>query len=325
MGRKEPFFALIILFFDDNRDDAMIISNGINDIVNKPTAAALGTFDGIHAGHRLVIDNMISYAEENKLSKLVYSISGNKNVPQLMTFDMKADILKNMGIEYLINPDFESIRNCSPEQFVGEYLHNKLNVQAVFCGENYHFGKNAAANAKDMQDLCKQYDMDCIIIPAVMADDMIISSSLIREYIENGNIQMANNMLGRPFGIELTVSTGNRIGRILGTPTINQPCPPELIHPKHGVYASFVKVDGEIHPAVTNFGVKPTVSDKQAPLYETWIMDFSGDLYGKIIPVWLLAFLRSEQKFDGLDNLKAQIYIDGENSRKIYEQYKMSK
>lgn len=302
----------------------MIILNHTNSIINKPTAAALGTFDGIHVGHRSVIDSMISYADKNKLSKLVYSISGGKSAPQLMTFEMKTDILSDIGIEFLINPDFEEIRNYSPEQFVKEHLHDKLNVRAVFCGENYRFGKNAAANAEDMQKLCKQYGMDCVVLPSVMADGSVISSSVIRECIENGKIETANNMLGRPFGIELTVSTGNRIGRILGTPTINQPCPSELIHPKHGVYASYVMVEGEIHPAVTNFGVKPTVSSNQTPLYETWIMDFSGDLYGKTIPVWLLKFLRSEQKFDGLDNLKAQIYKDGDNSRKIFEQYKMS-
>lgn len=299
----------------------MIILNHTNSIINRPTAAALGTFDGIHAGHRSVIDSMISYADNNGLSKLVYSISGGKRAPQLMTFKMKTDILSEMGIQYLINPDFEIIRNCSPEQFVRDHLHDKLNVRAVFCGENYRFGKNAAANAEDMQLLCKQYGMDCVVLPSVMADDSVISSSAIRYHIEKGGIEKANNMLGRPFGIELKVSTGNRIGRLLGTPTINQPCPPELIHPKHGVYASFVKVEGEIHPAVTNFGVKPTVSDQQAPLYETWIMDFSGDLYGKTIPVWLLKFLRSEQKFDGLDALKAQIYKDGELSRKVFEQY----
>lgn len=302
----------------------MIILNDTNSIINKPTAVALGTFDGIHAGHRSVIDSMINYADKNGLSKLVYSISGGKRAPQLMTIKMKTDILSEMGIQYLINPDFESIRNCSPEQFVGDYLHDKLNVRAVFCGENYRFGKNAAANAEDMQRLCKQYDMDCVVLPSVMADGSVISSSAIRKHLENGEVEFANNMLGRPFSIELTVSTGNRIGRLLGTPTINQPCPPELIFPKHGVYASFVKVDGEIHPAVTNFGVKPTVSNEQTPLYETWIMDFSGDLYGKTIPVWLLKFLRSEQKFDNLDQLKNQIYKDGEMSQKIYGQYKMS-
>lgn len=289
--------------------------------LNEPSAIALGTFDGLHIGHRAVIDSMLCYAKANGVSSLIYAISGGKCADMLMTEDIKKDILSDIGIDYYAVPVFDEIKHLSPQQFVRDILRDSLNAKAVFCGENYRFGRGACASAHDMSQLCSEYGIYCQIIESVKLGGQTVSSSAIRLFLENGDVESANLMLGTPYTIKQPVVTGKKIGHLLGTPTINQPCPKGLIMPKRGVYASFALLDGKRYSAVTNFGIKPTVGGCEAPLYETWIMDFCGDLYGRTVSVSLLKYLREEIKFDDLEQLKNQIIADGINSRAINIDY----
>jgi len=161
------------------------------------------------------------------------------------------------------------------------------------------------------------------VLPPVLQEEQPVSSSRIRVAMMEGEMEQAAKLLGRPFTIDFPVVHGRRLGRMLGTPTINQPFPPDFVLPKFGVYASFAEVDGKRLHAVTNVGIKPTVGS-EVPLAETYLADFSGNLYGRRVPVSLLHFLRPEQKFDSLDALKNQILTDAGRSAGILAQLERS-
>lgn len=300
--------------------------NIYNDIPTlKNTAIALGCFDGIHLGHRAVIDGTACASEEFKnLSRTVFSFSDDlvykDNSLHIALFEDKCCILENLGIENLIVPPFELVRECSPEKFFKDVLIERLGAKLISCGENYRFGKNAAGSSETMLRLCQAYKIDCRIIPPVMYEGEIISSSRIRKCLLAGAVDEAGAMLGHLFSYKFEVVSGRQLGRKLGTPTINQYFPDNFLIPRYGVYASVTDIGGRRYHSVTNIGVKPTVGWHRE-LSETWIPDFSGDLYGQYIRVELVAFMRDECKFNSVDELKAAIIQDGVNSKSLTANY----
>lgn len=163
--------------------------------------------------------------------------------------------------------------------------------------------------------LCGERGIEAVTVPPVEVDGRPVSASRIRRLIEAGEVKEAARLLGRPFTLDFNVVGGQKLGRLLGTPTINQPLPAHFVRPRFGVYASSVEVDGRVTHGVTNIGVRPTVG-ADAPLAETWIADFTGDLYGKAVPVSLVQFLRPEQKFESVEELQRQILRDGREARR---------
>ena len=178
-------------------------------------------------------------------------------------------------------------------------------------------GWNGDTTKTLLRRLCQQAGAELYVAPPVREGEQKVSSTRIRAAVEAGDIPLANRLLGRPFGFEFEVVHGNRIGRTIGTPTINQHFPEHFILPRFGVYASCVHIGGRTYCGVTNVGVKPTVGSDRA-LSETWIPDFSGDLYGKTLRLELLAFIRDEKKFANLDALKAEIRRNEKQARKIF-------
>jgi len=274
---------------------------------------ALGFFDGIHLGHQAVIKSAFDGAG----TKIVLAV-GNKGAYNslILTGEETCTQLERLGTEVFLKPDFAGIKGMSGEAFVKDILHDRLDAKRVACGENFRFGAGASMDSHDMAVLCGKYGIECVVVPLVRQQGEIISATAIRQALSEGNVRRAEEMLGRRYGYSLPVVDGQHLGRSFGTPTINQSLPADRLLPRFGVYASITLVDGRWYDSVTNIGIKPTVGS-ESPVSETWIRDFSGDLYGKNIRVEIVGFIRPEKKFQSLDLLRSQILADGEAALEI--------
>lgn len=290
------------------------------------TAVALGFFDGLHLGHQAVIKQAVKQ-KKNRLSPVVFTFSENpqkvlsrKKIPTLLQAEEKNRFLSQLGVDTIYKVPFESIMHLSAAEFVKQILVDKLCAKKVFCGFNYHFGSGAQGDADSLQELCEPYGIEVVAVAPVLFKDEPISSTRIRHGLKQGKIKDVTQMLGREFLFYLPVHKGNQLGRQLGTPTFNQPFPPDFILPRFGVYATAVDIGGEIVCGVTNIGIKPTIGKVEGPLAETWMpQQQCGDLYGKTLRVYLIDFIRGEKKFASLFELKAAILSDGEAAVKIFD------
>ena len=283
------------------------------------TAVALGNFDGMHVGHMAVLEAAKSFESEGLMPVAVLfdehslkAITG-KAPAMLMTVTERNRIINENGlkIETLV---FNEIRDLSPSDFVEKILVGRLGAAAVCCGYNYRFGKGASGTAQTMSEICGRLGLKCRVSGEVDVDRCAVSSTKIRGFIENGEIEKANKMLGRPFGFSSRVIDGDKRGRVLGFPTINQIIPEELAMPRFGVYQSVVTVNGEKFKGVTNVGRRPTVGTEKI-LSETHILDFDRDIYGENVDVRLIKFIRPEKKFSSFDELARQIKSDAKEVR----------
>ncbi|MBR3835343.1 MAG: bifunctional riboflavin kinase/FAD synthetase [Clostridia bacterium] len=282
--------------------------------LNNGTAVALGNFDGIHLGHSAVLEKTVEMSKDTLTATVMLfdehslkAVSGEAP-PMLMTDSERLEFLTQKGLR-VRTVSFADIRSLSPEDFVKNILVDRLNAKAVVCGFNYRFGKGASGDAKLLKKLCKAENIECITVDEVLCDSLPVSSTAIRKAIENGDIVLANNMLGRAFGFGAVVVDGEKRGRTWGFPTINQHLPDGLVVPRFGVYESRVTIDGKEYKGVTNIGKRPTVGTDTV-LSETHIIDFSGDLYGRDVFVSLIRFIRPEKKFSSFDKLALQIKND---------------
>lgn len=294
---------------------------------DERTAVALGFFDGMHRGHQAVIKAAIDCKQQN-LTPTVFTffeqpkavLSGAMHV-MLVNEEKRIKLFEETGLDKLYCMHFKDVQHISAQEFVELVLVRTLKAKRVFCGFNYHFGYGGTADCEELRRLCRLNGISVSVNNPVIYQGHAISSSRIRECIKSGDMISACTMLGRCFSLELPVIKGRQLGRTLGTPTINQDIPDNCILPRFGVYASFVTIDGERVPAVTNVGIKPTVGSDR-PLAETWILsDKIHDLYGKTVEVSFIKFLRSERKFDGIDELKAEIQKDGVRAEKIFKAF----
>lgn len=291
----------------------------------KKYAVALGSFDGLHLGHMAVINKALSFKAEGYVPcALVFdvhpmSVAGAGAPAELMTVQARDEMLTSLGLE-IKKVSFDSIMGLSAREFVSEVLLKELNAGAVCCGYNYHFGCGAKADSSELSMLCGEFDIACEVAEKIEYDGVAVSSTRIREALQNGDIESANAMLGREFSYDFVVVSGDRRGRLIGAPTINQNFPDGFIVPKFGVYVSAVFVDGQLHPAVTNIGRRPsfTCDDLRS---ETCIMDFSGDLYGKNIEVKLIKYIRPERVFNSLEELGNQIAVDAKKAKDVFLKY----
>lgn len=287
-----------------------------------PSAVALGSFDGIHIGHQKVIAGATA-CKADGLTPTVFTFEesplaelNGKPSAELMTKEQKIKLLETLGIKQIYMLPFSTVMNLTAQEFVSEILVKVCHAKKVCCGFNFHFGHGGKADSSTLQKLCADFGVEVQVVPAVLVADEPVSSTRIRALIAAGEVSEAAQLLGRPFGFDFTVVRGRQLGRQLGAPTINQPFPKEYILPKFGVYASHVYVDGKQYYGVTNVGVKPTVGSDCA-LAETWIPDFSGDLYDQNIQVDLLEFVRPEKKFDDISQLRDEIFRNKESAKNI--------
>ena len=279
---------------------------------------ALGTFDGLHIGHKAVIT--AEKTEYQRKIALMFTqhpqVSLKGEAPgALITPEKGREILAGWGVtaEYI---DFSHICNLTPAAFVDDILIKKYNASSVACGFNYRFGKNASGDADTLLRLCAEREIKVTVVQSVEYDEETVSSTRIRKALSEGRMKDVKNMLGRYFSYNFEVVHGDERGRVLGSPTINQFFTDGFAVPEFGVYASFTVVDGKTYPSVTNIGVRPTFANSEKRS-ETNIVGFKGDLYGKHPEVFIVEKIRGEMKFSSLDELKEQIDKDKESALAI--------
>lgn len=290
------------------------------------SAVALGNFDGLHIGHIKLIDEILYHSKRENIPSVVWSfrqhpenmIRGDITVKRITTLDEKAELLSSKGVDYLVLEDFNAVRDLSPDEFIKNILIDSLHARLVVVGFNFRFGKNAAGTSEYLSRELKKYGVTVKIIPPVIYGDTLVSSSVIRALIENGSMEQAALLLGRPFFISFPVIHGRAFGRTIGIPTINQLFPDNHIVPERGVYATACHIDGLPYLGVCNVGVRPTVSNAETVTCETHIIDFVGSLYGQNIRVEFYKKLRSETKFSSVDKLQDQIKRDIEETKSYY-------
>lgn len=289
------------------------------------TAVALGKFDGVHRGHRNIMERLIEEKTKGYTS-LVFTFSrnpktANKNISEEKIFTEKEQMLvyEKTGIDIIIvYPINSGILNMSAEAFVKNILVDRLGVKKIICGENFRFGKDRLGDTDTLKRSGERYGFETEIVDMLSENGKIISSTVIRELIKEGNLDEAEKMLGHRFTIAGRVVYGNQIGRTLDTPTANIIPEKEKIIPPYGVYVSLCNIDGKYYRGVTNIGYKPTIDEKEKQLgVETHFLDYSGNLYGEIIEIELVKYTRPEMKFDSTDDLKKQLIRDKESCRNV--------
>ena len=293
-------------------------------------AIALGYFDGVHRGHQALMDLAVQRAKENGAISSVFTFDIHPNtaitgkpVPLITSERRRGDEIKERGgVDEVIFAHFdETLRNMPWKEFIHEILVKQFHACWVITGENNHFGYRGEGTPARLQEECAKLGIGTDIVKSVKIDDIVVSSTYIRQQIAEGNMARAAQFLGHPYTITGNVQHGRRIGRTLGYRTVNLELPPEMQQPPFGVYASRVVAEGTAYPAVTNIGVHPTFGEGAQACIEPHILDFDGDLYGKFIQVELLQFLRSEQKFDNSELLRKAISQDIEQTRRFFAQH----
>lgn len=293
------------------------------ETVRTPTVIALGNFDGIHQGHCQVIQSLLSArADQAQVTVVAFNphpqaFFSGEHQPLLTPLTEKAMLLEQLGVDQLVLIPFDqALANLSPQAFVEDILVAKLQAQFISVGFNFCFGYRRAGTAQDLVAIAGQYQIPVSITAPQTNGPEPISSSAIREALLQGNLDKAQQMLGRAYDLTGTVVKGQQLGRTLGFPTANLQVPTDKFCPRTGVYSVSVTSEGwsQPQPGVMNWGCRPTV-DSQQPSLEVHLLDWSGDLYGHTLTVHLQQFLRSEQKFASLEDLKAQIQADCEIAR----------
>ena len=284
----------------------------------KNSSVSLGKFDGIHRGHRYLLSKI---KEQKGLVSTAFTFEMGK-APKLYTQTEKNQILETLGIgREIIFPFREETRKMSAEEFIENILVKKLDAKYICVGEDFHFGKDRSGDIHTLKKYQEKYGYQVESVKKLTCQEKIISSTKIREYLQDGNMEMVNLFLGEKYFISGEVRAGEELGRKLDSPTANLFVGEEKLLPRFGVYATTVNIDGEMFFGVTNVGVKPTVGDFPAGI-ETCLFHFHDDIYGKKICVHFCKFLREERKFSSLDVLKKQIETDKEQAfselRKLY-------
>ena len=287
---------------------------------HRGSVVVMGNFDGVHRGHRVLIDRAKVYASEHHCPLGVVTFSPHprlffnrdKNKPPMMITpdSLKEDIFAAQGFDFYVALPFDrTLANISAHAFMERILVHGLGVKAVVIGQDFGFGHHREGGVLDLQ---QQKSFETMVVQEVLQDDqaMPFSSSVIRLQLQEGNIRLANNLLGHPFTVHETVFRHKRTGREIGFPTANLRPMSDQVWPKFGTYAGRVKLaDGRLFDAAINWGVRPTMG-QQDPMYEAHLFDFEGNLYDQPLRLALLEFVRPEKKFAGLNALKAQISED---------------
>ncbi|NLV88070.1 MAG: bifunctional riboflavin kinase/FAD synthetase [Tissierellia bacterium] len=289
------------------------------------TAIALGNFDGLHLGHRKLINAMVSRSREIgvKPSLLLFKnhtkTTINKNKPKIITNnEQKFRIAEELGIEIIYLIDFdENIMKLSGEEFVTNIILEKMNSKLVTVGFDYRFGYKASGDSNYLIELGKKYDFDVIVVEPVYVDNKVVSSSSIRELISVGKIEETTKKLGRPYSFLGKVIPGSNRGNKLGFPTANIELIDNYVVPKTGVYVTNTIIDNKRYISATNIGYNPTFNENVLKI-ETHILDFEDKIYGKIIEIEFLEFMRDDIKFDDPEDLIDQMRLDIELIKNRY-------
>ncbi|WP_039764426.1 MULTISPECIES: bifunctional riboflavin kinase/FAD synthetase [unclassified Caldicellulosiruptor] len=290
---------------------------------NDAPAVALGFFDGFHIGHKKLFEVLTSSA--NQCKKVVFTF---KNHPdKLLGLDTKYILTNSERLEFFGKYEIDDVyfiefnkefMQIDKDRFIEDILIKKLNVSLVVVGYDFTFGYKAEGNSKYLCEKLKNFGRKCVVIEPVKYQGQVVSSTLIRNLIMDGNIKLANLLLGYNFFIKGIVKRGNRLGRKMGFPTLNIGFEKNKVVPKNGVYVTNTIIDNKRYLSLTNVGFNPTVSKTQNIKIETHVLDFEKEAYGKEITVEFISFIRDEKKFVNLQELKNQINKDIEYVKALF-------
>lgn len=297
---------------------------------SRKTIVTLGTFDGVHLGHNVILDKICNIAKQENLESVLLTffphprliVSNDSEIKMLNTMAEKAMLLEQKGIQnFIIHPFDKLFSELSPKEFVEQVLIKQLNIQKIIIGYDHKFGKNRAADFNDLIAFGKEYGFEVEEIPAKQVDEVSVSSTKIRNSLLEGNISLANAYLGYSYMLSGIVVKGNQLGRTIGFPTANIEVSENYkLIPKNGVYIVTVIVNNQTIFGMMNIGIKPTLGDN-VPTIEVYLLDFSEDIYGQEIQVNVIEQLRDEQKFESFEALKSQLEIDKTNTLDYFKNW----
>ena len=297
-------------------------------------AIALGFFDGVHLGHAALLRRTKERAAEEGLLPSVLSFDVHPDnlvrggeVPLINSAIGREELIRRLfGIDNVVFIHFNQRVMHMPWQEFADSVMDELRAARIVVGHDFRFGWRGEGTAERLRDYCAERGVGVDVIPPVMLDGRVVSSTWIRELIAAGEIREANRLLGHPHSLSDTVHSGYHLGTKLGTPTINMFFPEGVLVPRHGVYAARVFLGGgESHIAVTNVGVRPTVSEEGRVSVESHLLDYEGNLYGRQARVEFYEFLRPEQRFDSFEALSEQIRLDAEHARAWFAEQETEK
>ena len=287
---------------------------------------ALGTFDGVHLGHQVVLRRAVEEGRRRGVRVVAATfdphpraVLGPRVQPKLLTtLELRREALLRYGADEVRAIRFdEEFSKKSPEEFVREVLVGEIGAEAVVVGENFRFGHRAAGDLEELERLMRALGAEAYSVLVRSGDEKAgISSTRIRELVAGGEVEEAAKLLGRPYLLRGEVIVGDRRGRSIGFPTANVVPDPAVVVPARGVYAGFVRVGKAVHPACTNVGIAPTFERGKSRV-EAYLIDFEGDLYERVVDVSFVRRIRAEKKFSGVDQLKEQIARDVQEARRI--------
>lgn len=292
----------------------------------KATAITIGNYDGVHLGHQQILTKLCDYAKKHKLVSLVYTftphpvtvLAPKAQLTTLQTDKQKIELITKTGVDALVWQKFDlAFAKIKAYDFFTQVLVKKLNAKLIRVGHDFTFGTKREGHLGLMAKLCDEFDIRLDVVKPVLIDQTLVSSSLIRQLIQKGDLKTANKLLGRPYFLEGKVMSGAKRGAKLGFATANLQTEQKL-WPQNGVYATFCKLsDGKVYPSVTNIGFNPTFKNQKINI-ETHLLDFNKTLYQRKLKVYFLDFLRSEKRFQDEKQLTKQIQQDILKAKKIH-------
>ena len=292
-------------------------------------AIALGFFDGVHLGHGALLSRVREVSAQRGLTPSAFTFDAHPNsritgavTPLINSPADRAGLMRRLyGIQDVIVAHFDSMMRMDWRDFVTEYLVKEHGAVHVVAGHDFHFGYKGEGNPQRLQELCARLGIGCDIIPKVEQDHITVSSTYIRTLVAQGEMERANQFLGHPHTLTDTVAHGKKLGSTLGFPTVNLRFQPGVLVPAFGVYATRVYFEnGESRLAVTNIGVRPTVDRSNTVTVEGFILDFSGDLYGRTVRMEFYKRLRGEEKFPSLEALKQEVMRNAQQTRDYFRE-----
>jgi riboflavin kinase/FMN adenylyltransferase len=291
-----------------------VIENTTEFHIPDKTAIAIGKFDGMHRGHKELF-RCLDEAQKKGLKKAVFTFSpspatyfAGHEVKELTTDSEKRQLFEQMGIDYLVEYPFcKETADVAPDSYVTDFLLGKMNGALIAAGEDVSFGKGGKGDRSLLKSLSEQFGFTLEIIPKIKYQEREISSTYVREEVLKGEMELVTELLGAPFFVSGTVENGKKLGRKLGMPTANLYPESNKLLPPNGVYFSKVVLHGQTYGGVTNIGSRPTLQDGSRISVETYLLDFTEEIYGEAIRVELLHYRRPEQKFEDVEQLKQAV------------------
>ncbi len=293
-----------------------------NANIQRPTVLTLGVFDGLHLGHQRIMQTVVERAKAINAVPTVITFDPHPRAvlhpesapPLLQTLDQRLANFEVLGIEQAIVIPFDKEFASQPaEDFLANIIRDRLQAREVYLGKGFAFGRGRGGNIELLRRMSGELGFVADEVPEVQLRGQRISSSAIRNLLAEGYVNRTRRMLGRPYGVEGVIIRGNRRGHTIGFPTANLK-PHNRVIPKYGVYATATLVDGKWRRSITNIGVRPTFETEAEPSIESYLFDFDRELYGDVLRVRFLHRIRDERKFNGIDELKAQIEKDSQRA-----------